>query len=132
MTEGKELTQAQRDVIVALLDERTVMGASKRTGVARSTIYSWLNGDPFFRREVGRARAKLFEEALDLLNAGAAKAIGKLLEALDHGSAGIRLKAAAKVAELAMEMKAGHELEAKLRELEERAGLLNEGRRGED
>jgi transposase-like protein len=122
--EVMELSDRQREVILALLDERHIAGAARKTGVARSTIYYWMQ-QPLFRAEVGRARAKLFEEALDLLNAGMAKAVAKLLETLDHGSATLRLKAAAEICKLGMEMRQGHEVEEKLAELEERAGLLN-------
>ncbi len=124
---GKELSHAQQMVIIALLDERTIAGAARKSGVARSTIYNWLER-PEFASEVGRVRGLLFTEALDLINAGMAKAIAKLLEALDHHNAMIRLRAASEVARLGMEMRQGAEVEAKLRELEERARTLT-GRR---
>jgi len=123
--ESKELTAVQQAVILAILDERTIAGAARKAGVARSTVYLWLE-KPAFRAEVGRARAKLFEEGLDLINSNMEKAVRKLAEALDHGSASIRLKAAAKLTELGMQMHQNSEVEAKLKELEERTNLLGE------
>jgi transposase-like protein len=128
MPDDKELSERQLAVLLALLDERTVAAAARKAGVGRSTVYQWLKEEPLFRQAVGQARAKLFEEALDLLNSGMAKAIEKLLETLDHGSATLRLKAASEIARLGMEMRSTHDIEAKLQELEERADRMLVGR----
>lgn len=125
-----ELTPVQLSVVLALVDEGTILGASRKTGVGRSTIYHWLNHDQLFRREVGRARAEVFEAGLDAINGAFEKAVRRLEGALDHGSAGIRLKAAVAISRLAMEMREGHQIEEKLKELEERAGLVGQGEGG--
>jgi hypothetical protein len=120
-------TASQRAVLVALLDQRTVVGAAKVAGVARSTVYRWLD-KPEFKAEVGRLRRRFFEEGLDLINAGMAKAVGRLLEALDDTNRHVRLRAAQATVQLGLELRQGVEMEARLDELERQA-LLLEGRK---
>lgn len=125
MTSGEdiELSTRQRDVILALADARTVAGAARQAGVSRSSVYNWLK-DEAFRAEVGRVRDLLFQEALDMVNGAMAKAVGKLVEQLDHGSSSIRYKAAAEICRLGMEIRERAEIEAKLQDLEARAARL--------
>jgi len=117
------LTPPQRKLILALADARTVAGAARQAGVARSSVYVWLE-NPAFRAEVSRVRDLLFTEALDMVNGAMAKAVSKLVEQLDHGSSTIRLKAAQAICQLGMEIRERAETEAKLAELEDRARLL--------
>ena len=126
MTDDKDekgLTPPQRKLILALADARTVAGAARQAGVARSSVYVWMD-DPVFRAEVSRVRDLLFTEALDMVNGAMAKAVAKLVEQLDHGASSIRLKAATAICQLGMEIRERAETEAKLAELEDRARLL--------
>jgi transposase-like protein len=116
------LTAGQQELLVALVEERTVAAAARQAGVHRSSYYRWLEL-PAFRVEVGRIRRHQFEEALDLLNAGQAKAVARLLEALDSKDQGIRLRAATSVVQLGLDVTAGLDRERRISELEERAGL---------
>jgi hypothetical protein len=126
--DAKGLSPRQRDVILALADARTVAGAARQAGVARSSVYVWLQ-DERFRAEVGRVRDLLFQEALDVVNGAMAKAVDKLVGMLEHGSSTIRLKAASELARLGMEIRERAEIESKIKELEERASRMLGGRR---
>ena len=116
MTDDREqLSGEKQAVVLALVDQRTVAAASRATGTARSTIYSWIQNDPLFRHEVARARAEVFAAGLDQINAAFEKSVRKLEDALEHGSARIRLQAALGLARLGMEMRAGHAVEEEMR-----------------
>ena len=129
MTEKADsFTARQRSVLISLVAERTLVGAARVAGVGRSTIYRWLER-PEFKAEVGRLRRRFFEEGLDLLNAGQAKAVGRLLEALDSTNQNIRLRAAQAVVELGLELRRGVELEARLEQLEEKARAIEQAKR---
>ena len=117
------LSTKQQAVILALVEERTVAAAARKANVARSSIYIWMK-DEAFRHEVARVRDFHFVSALDLVNASMERAVEKLVEGLEHGSATLRLKAAAELCKLAMEIREKSEIEAKVRELEERARRL--------
>lgn len=116
------LSSKQRGVLIALADERTITAAATKAHVSRSSIYRWLE-DPLFRGEVGRIRRRLFEEALELLNAGQAKAVSRMLEALNDHDRNIRLRAAIAIVQLGLDVKEGAEMENRLADLERRAGI---------
>lgn len=128
VAEESGLSPLQQDVVLALVDHRTVMAAAKAAGVSRSTVYNWLEKEPEFRRAVGQARAQVFEAGLDTINAAFEKAVRKLEDCLEHGSSSIRLKAAVAICRLGMELRRDYEREGQIKELEERAAHLLKAR----
>lgn len=115
----------RRAVVLALATTRTLSAASREAGVSRSTIYSWMQ-EPGFREAVGQMRHRFFEEAAELLLAGQAKAVSRLLEGLDSRDPALRLRSATSILELGMDVREGSEMEARLRDLEHRAGLRSD------
>ena len=114
------LTRAQADFILALIEARTIAGAAKNAGVARSTVYRWLE-DPKFRDEVSRARRHFLEEGVETLVGGMEKGASRLLEALDAPDRNIRLRAAIAVVQMGLDVAAIADFERRLAELEDRA-----------
>jgi len=81
--------------VAALLEEPTITAAAERMGVARSTVYRWLDSDDF-RDELRRARGRIFETTLSRLQSGATEAVEMLRTIMRDAEAGAaaRLSAA--------------------------------------
>ncbi len=94
----------------------TVCGCSKRT-IARRLK------DPKFRSELDDARGQLFESAFSRLVAAGQAAAGTLISLLSRDTpAAVRLGASRTLLESSCRFRETHELEERLRALEERLG----------
>jgi len=109
------LSERQRDGIIALLQNVSVAGAAKESGIPESTLYRWLS-QATFRDEYRRQRRMLFERAVGLAQRAAAVAIGEAIGIMQHGDNEFaRLAAAKMILELARET----DIERRVAEIEE-------------
>lgn len=69
---GQNVTEqdiARPDAVAAILAAPTITAAADELGVARSTVYRWLE-NAAFRDDLARARSQAFDAALARLEAG--------------------------------------------------------------
>jgi hypothetical protein len=94
--------------ILALLSERTITGAARRSGVNEKTLRRWVAEDDEFKRELAEARGAMFQEGMNRVQALMAVAIDTL-SILMGGEMppNVRLGAARSVADLGL-----HQFEA--------------------
>lgn len=90
------LSPVQVQVVIALAAGISVTSAAETAGIHRSTIYTWLNTDPYFRVAVEQSRTEYdhrLQDELRSLGQIALKAIRELLESTATPAA-VRLRAA--------------------------------------
>lgn len=90
------LSPVQVRVVIALASGISVTSAAETAGIHRSTIYTWLNTDPYFRVAVEQSRTEYdhrLQDELRSLGQIALKAIRELLESTATPAA-VRLRAA--------------------------------------
>ena len=100
---GATLTPRQRKAIAALLESPSVLSASERAGVGRSTLNRWLSL-PAFRRALDAAKQEAFAAAMARIAEASGEATNTLLKLLTAESEAVRLGAARAILEAA----AGH------------------------
>ncbi|MBN9521435.1 hypothetical protein J0H58_23415 [bacterium] len=120
-------------LVLALACGATVEAAARQAGVSERTVYSRLR-EPEFQKRVKAARADLARRSAGLLSAASGEAVRTLLALMkDSAPPAVRLGAAKAVLELGMKIRELAELEAEVRELEEKVAALGppngEGRR---
>ncbi len=72
-------TEAVRDrAVVAMLTEKSVGAAARRSGVGERTLRRWMTEDDAFKRELGEARRATFQAGMSRAQALTAKAIETL------------------------------------------------------
>lgn len=94
--------------------------AAKAAGVSLRTVERWL-ADPATRAEVEAGRRAAYAEALDLLKAGAVRAVESLAGLLASRNESIRLRAAGEILAAAMKAHETGEIEARIAALEKAA-----------
>lgn len=98
------MTSATRErTILALLSEKSIRAAAKRSGIGERTLRRWLTDDEAFKTEYTAARQAVFQAGIyrvQMLTARAIETLEDLLAAKDHPN--VRLGAARTVAELAI------------------------------
>ncbi len=121
MPDSSSSTVATRDrAVLALLSEKTVTDAAKKTGVDESTLRRWLVDDDAFKADYVRARQAAFEAGMSRVQALTGKAVDTLDELLDAKKyPNVRLGAARTVAELGIHQHDAETIMRKLGELEE-------------
>lgn len=113
--EVSSLTPRQHRAIVALLDNVTVIGASRESGVAESTLRRWLT-EPAFREEFRRQKRVMFERAVGLAQRAAANAVGVAINIMQNGENEFARLAAARVI---LDLARASEVEERLEAIEE-------------
>ena len=106
--------------ILALLSEKNLTAAAKKTGVGERSLRRWLAEDPTFKAEYDAARLLAFTTArhrIQQLTGRAVDVLGELLDARKHPS--VRLGAARSVVEVALYEHDVNALMGKLNELEQ-------------
>lgn len=87
MTENV-ITVKQEKAIAALLSERTIRDAAKKTGVSEKTIYLWMN-ESAFRGALREAERGVLDDVTRRLNTGqriALDTLEKLIQSARHES----------------------------------------------
>lgn len=105
---------------------QTVRDAAAAAGMSPRTAFR-RQADPAFMAQVDRHRNRLVEAATGRLADGMGRAAGVLLALLDHDNPAVRLRAAAKVVELANKLAGFGDLARQLEELEEKYARLAAG-----
>ena len=108
-------------LLTALAAGATVRDAARTAGVSEATAHRRLQ-DPGFRQEVAQARGKLIDCALGQLADASTAAVCTLRSLLDADGDTARLGAARAILELGNKLRESVELEARIAELEQRAG----------
>lgn len=117
MPQNVTLTQQQQRAIGALLTSPTLTAAAKSTGVARKTLYRWME-DPAFRAALDAAESEVLDGVSRRLLALAEKAADKLDALLDSANDNVRLRAASVTLDILMRLRELRDVERRLTELE--------------
>jgi len=113
-----ELTPPQARAVAALVLCESIEAAAAECGTSRSTIHRWLH-DPAFARELRKARAAMFDEALAELQDATREGVRELRMLLKSKHEAVRLRAAALVLASSMKARESIELAERVRVLEE-------------
>jgi hypothetical protein len=85
--ESRNLKPSQHQALVALLEERSIAAAARRTGVSERTIRRWLHENLDFQDELRAMRQQYLTHAATRLQAAASGSVQTLLDLLaskDH------------------------------------------------
>lgn len=100
---GAKTSAVRERAILALLSERTIERAAKRSGVGARTLRRWLGEDKSFRTEYDAARRTTFQAAMNRIQCLTADAVDTLEDLLrDRKHAAVRLGAARTVMEIGL------------------------------
>lgn len=126
MRETRTLTPRQLAAVAALVSTPTAEGAALAAGVARSTLYSWLE-QPEFVAAVDAAHAGVLEVAQRRLSAALKLATDAIMRILEDETqpAHVQLRAAELVIDSILKLRQANDFERRLSELESREGLLS-------
>ncbi len=115
-------TAAVRDrAITALLAERTIVRAARRTGVSERTLRRWLVQDEEFKAAYTAARCGVFDDAMNRIQVAMAPAVNTLEDLLAAGQPpAVRLGAARAIVELGLHRHEAETIMRKLHEIEAR------------
>ena len=89
-----ELSIQQETALHALMSGATQAEAAERAGVARETVWRWLQDDPEFVAALNRIRTGLAESTIDRLRLARFEAIEVLVQLLKSDDPRLRLLAA--------------------------------------
>ena len=93
--EKADLSFQQIRAIELLITGRSISAIAKELGIARNTLYAWLNDDHHFQNALNAQRKRLQAEVEDRLNALSEKAFEVFEKALeDQEEKNLRLRAA--------------------------------------
>jgi len=121
---GAKLSQKMEQAIAALLSCRNVEDAARQVGIGTNTLRRWMK-QPEFEAAHREAREALLSQAIARLQGASGAAANTVLKIMlsPEVPAGARLRAAEIVLEQAAKTSSVEELEARIAELERRAGL---------
>jgi transposase-like protein len=124
MGHGNKLSRKKEQAIIALLEAPTVKEAAEVVGVNPATLYKWM-AQPEFEEAYRKARHRAMGEAIARLQQASSKAVATLWDVMGDQEAtpASRVTAARAVLELGMRGTEIEVIEARLRKLEEKAGL---------
>lgn len=117
-----ELTPPQLKAVAALVYCASIEEAASEAGVSRSSVHRWLRDDDAFARELRKARAVMFDEALAELQDTTREGVRVLRELLKSRHEGIRLRAAGLALAASMRAREVIELSERVRKLEDIIG----------
>jgi transposase-like protein len=118
------LTQKQRKAVEALLTTGDVAAAAREVGVSRESLYRWMK-QPAFQVAVREAEAAALDELSRMLVRLGRTATGTLAKAMTDPAAPwpTRVRAADAALARLLQLRELATLEARVTELEQRAGL---------
>ena len=122
---ARQLTRRQREALPHLLAPGSVSEKAKNAGVARCTLYRWLQ-DFNFRRTLEQACEDAMDIAHSQIQLASNQAVSVLFRALDDERPHIRLRAAEYIVKLGHDARFGQQLEEKLNLVEEAMCLKEE------
>ncbi len=127
--QSQQLTPKQRRAVEALLTTGEVSAAAKEAGVARDTLYRWMQQAPFLEA-VRAAEARALDDLSRVLVRLGRTAAGTLAKAMGDSAAPYptRVRAADAVLGRLLQLRELATLEARVAELERSVGLGEEGR----
>ena len=114
---GAKTSAVRERALLALLSEKTIAKAAKRSGVNEKTLRRWLSDDETFKADYATARHATFQAGMNRVQTLVVRAIDTLddlLNAKKHPA--VRLGAARTVVELGLHQ---HDSETILRRLED-------------
>ena len=119
MSANRTLTSKQRAAVAALVSTPNASAAAEAAGVARSTLYKWMDS-PAFVAAIDAAQADVLTAAQRKLGAALGAATGVILRIMadDSNPAHVRLRAAEMVIDSLLKLKQTGEFERRLSELE--------------
>jgi hypothetical protein len=116
---GAKSDAVREQAILALLSERSIELAAKRTGIGERTLRTWLSEDADFKTQYEQARQATFDAAMSRIQALSGKAIDTLEQLLsERKSPSTRLGAARTICELAIHRDDAHNILKRLDEIE--------------
>lgn len=111
-------------LVLALACGATVEAAARQCDLSERTVYTRLK-DPDFQARVKQVRNDMVRRSAGLLSAASGEAVRTLLALMkDAAPPPVRLGAAKAVLEIGMKIRELAELEAEVRELEQKVGAL--------
>jgi transposase-like protein len=116
-TEQKVLTAKQLVVLQELVTNSCIQAVAEKTGVAKNTIYTWMQQE-IFTSKLDTMRDKLLDETLKDLKAQSRLALTKLMGLLQSENETIIAKIATYIIDKAIEAKTTQEFEARIKVLE--------------
>lgn len=127
---GAKLSHKMEQAIAALLSSRNVEDAARQAGIGTNTLRRWMRL-PDFDAAYREARAALLSQAIGRLQGASGAAANTVLKIMLNPDvpAGARLRAAEIVLEQAARASSVEALEARIAELERKAGLTKGSRR---
>jgi hypothetical protein len=124
---GEKLSRKREAAIAALLASGTVEQAAERAGVSYRTLKGWLAQDDF-AREYRAARRGLLDNAVKVLQAASASAVGTLVGKLRAGRDADAITAARLILELGLRGTELFDLAQQLAELKATVEALTNAR----
>lgn len=118
MQENETLTSKQLKAILALLTERTMQDAAKKSGVSETTLWRWMQ-EPEFQSAYRQARRSVVEKAIGELQAACSEAVKTLHRNLSCGVASTEVTAAKIILEQATKGVELIDLQERLESLEQ-------------
>ena len=123
----RPIKKGEEPLLLALACGATVEAAARQCGLSERTIYRRLR-DPAFQARLKQVRTDLVRRSAGLLSAASGEAVRTLLALMkDTAPPATRLGAARAVLELGIKVRELAELEAEVRELEEKVNALEAG-----
>jgi transposase-like protein len=120
---GAKTAAIRERAVLALLSERTISNAARKSGVNEKTLRRWLSEDEAFKTDYSRVRRAVFETGMSRVQALVGRAVDTLDELLNvKKHPAVRLGAARTVVELGLHQ---HDAETIMRKLEELESRLN-------
>jgi hypothetical protein len=114
---GAKSSAIRERAVLALLSERSISVAAKKSGVNEKTLRRWLSDDEAFKVAYAVARQAAFEAGMSRIQALVARAVDTLDDLLDAKKhPAVRLGAARTVVELGLHK---HDADTIMRKLEE-------------
>lgn len=104
-------------VLEALLVAPTIAAAAQASGLSERTVRRWM-ADATFVANLKAAQRRQFADGLGNLSAGLSLAVATLRAALDDASAGVRVRAAIALCEVALRAHDALDVEERLSRLE--------------
>lgn len=119
----EKLTPDQVQALAALLTEKDIKAAAAKAGCGETTLHRWLKEDANFKSVLGEQKKALLDSTVRRLASVSVKAVNTLEDIMENKKtpAGIRVRAAAIILDQAVKQSEFHDLEDRLKAIEEAA-----------
>jgi hypothetical protein len=113
---GKAVSRRNR-ALIALAESDTVKAAAKQSGVARTTLYEWMN-EPEFRGDLTKLRYEIFADGILQIRQAMSTATKVIVELMESPDDRIRLAACRTILSTGLKAHELMETEERLRKME--------------